>query len=174
MASAVPKMLTINVYPYENCTKKCKNREHGDRNNSVKESISNEKGELYAVGLGLGDGGRLGTVNESTLVLPKRIHLTNQYKNECVVGISALRNHWIILTIENRVRSTIRLRIINFNLMDFQSFHRFSHAVGIPMAKSINQTTARNRWSSVEFKSSKKRFKSAVCHYLKTETDSLF
>lgn len=64
-----------------------------------------DKGELYAVGLG--DGGRLGAANETTLVLPKKIHLTNRHKNECVVGISAGRNHSIILTSEDRVRILI-------------------------------------------------------------------
>lgn len=42
-------MLTINNYVYENCTKKCKNPEHGDRINSVliKESIGDEKVAAY-------------------------------------------------------------------------------------------------------------------------------
>lgn len=64
-----------------------------------------DKGELY--GVGLGDGGRLGTANENTLVLPKRIHLTNRHKNECIVGVSAATNHSIILTTEDRVRIRI-------------------------------------------------------------------
>lgn len=70
-----------------------------------------DKGELY--GVGLGDGGRLGTANENTLVLPKRIHLTNRHKNECIVGVSAATNHSIILTTEDRVR--IQMRLIDFH-----------------------------------------------------------
>lgn len=84
-----------------------------------------EKGELYAVGLG--DGGRLGTANESTLVLPRRIHLPNRHKNECVVRISAGRNHSIILTSEDRVsrlsiwRRSFSTKLIHFSLQIFTS-----------------------------------------------------
>lgn len=60
-----------------------------------------DKGDLYAVGLG--DGGRLGTNNESTLVLPKKIYLTNKHKNERIVAISTARNHSIVLTSEDRI-----------------------------------------------------------------------
>lgn len=73
------------------------------------------KGELY--GVGLGDGGRLGTGNETTLVLPKRIHLTNRHKNECIVGISAATNHSMILTTEDRVK--IRRRPIDYHSNTF-------------------------------------------------------
>lgn len=82
-----------------------------------------EKGDLYAVGLG--DGGRLGAASESTLVLPKRIHLTNRHKNECVVGISAARNHSIILTSEDRVRMTNLIRIIDVDFIVFYLFTDF-------------------------------------------------
>lgn len=60
-----------------------------------------DKDDLYAVGLG--DGGRLGTNNESTLVLPKKIYLTNKHKNERIVAISTARNHSIVLTSEDRI-----------------------------------------------------------------------
>lgn len=60
-----------------------------------------DKGDLYAVGLG--DGGRLGSSNETTLVLPKKIYLTNKHKNEYVKCISTARNHSIALTNEDRI-----------------------------------------------------------------------
>lgn len=60
-----------------------------------------DKGDLYAVGLG--DGGRLGTNNESTLVFPKKIYLTNKQKNESVIYVSAARNHSIVLTTKDRI-----------------------------------------------------------------------
>lgn len=60
-----------------------------------------DKGELYAVGLG--DGGRLGTNYETTLVLPKKIYLTNKHKNERVKCVSTARNHSIVLTTEDRI-----------------------------------------------------------------------
>lgn len=60
-----------------------------------------EKGDLHAVGLG--DGGRLGTNSETTLVMPMKIHLVNRHKNESVVGVSAAKYHSIVLTSENRV-----------------------------------------------------------------------
>lgn len=58
-------------------------------------------GELYSVGLG--DGGRLGTNNETTLVLPKKIYLTNKQKNERVKCVSTARNHSIALTTKDRI-----------------------------------------------------------------------
>lgn len=60
-----------------------------------------DKGELYAVGLG--DGGRLGTNNETTLVLPKRIFIANRHKNETVIDIAAAKNHSVVLTSDDRV-----------------------------------------------------------------------
>lgn len=60
-----------------------------------------DKGELYAVGLG--DGGRLGTNKETTLLLPKKIYLTNKHKNERVISVSTARNHSIALTSEDRI-----------------------------------------------------------------------
>ncbi|XP_055309724.1 inhibitor of Bruton tyrosine kinase [Sitodiplosis mosellana] len=60
-----------------------------------------DKGELYAVGLG--DGGRLGTNNETTLVLPKKIYLTNKHKNERVISVATARNHSIAITSEDRI-----------------------------------------------------------------------
>lgn len=60
-----------------------------------------DKGELYAVGLG--DGGRLGTNNETTLVLPKKIYLTNKHKNERVVSVATARNHSMSVTSEDRI-----------------------------------------------------------------------
>ncbi|XP_031631768.1 inhibitor of Bruton tyrosine kinase [Contarinia nasturtii] len=60
-----------------------------------------DKGELYAVGLG--DGGRLGTNNETTLVLPRKIYLTNKHKNERVISVSTARNHSIVLTNDGRI-----------------------------------------------------------------------
>lgn len=60
-----------------------------------------DKGELYAVGLG--DGGRLGTNKETTLLLPKKIYLTNKHKNERVISVSTARNHSIALSSEDRI-----------------------------------------------------------------------
>lgn len=60
-----------------------------------------DKGELYAVGLG--DGGRLGTNSETTLIIPKKIYLMNKQKNERVIGVSAARNHSIALTSADRI-----------------------------------------------------------------------
>lgn len=60
-----------------------------------------DKGELYAVGLG--DGGRLGTNAETTLIIPKKIYLMNKHKNERVISISTARNHSIALTSEDRI-----------------------------------------------------------------------
>lgn len=60
-----------------------------------------DKGEVYAVGLG--DGGRLGTNNETTLVLPKKIYLTNKHKSERVISVSTARNHSIAVTSEDRI-----------------------------------------------------------------------
>lgn len=60
-----------------------------------------DKGELYAVGLG--DYGRLGTNNETTHILPKKIYLTNKHKNERVIDISTARNHSIVLTSDDRI-----------------------------------------------------------------------
>lgn len=63
-----------------------------------------DRGDLYSVGLG--DGGRLGTNKETTLLVPKKIYLTNKHKNERVTCISAARNHSIVLTNENRIFTT--------------------------------------------------------------------
>lgn len=60
-----------------------------------------DKGELYAVGLG--DGGRLGTNSETTLIIPKKIYLMNKHKHERVISISTARNHSIALTSDDRI-----------------------------------------------------------------------
>lgn len=64
-----------------------------------------DKGDIHSVGLG--DGGRLGTNNETTLVLPKRVHLSNKHKNEVVTCISAAKNHSVALTSEDRVSRSV-------------------------------------------------------------------
>lgn len=84
--------------------------DHFSRQNLSIQSISlsryhclyvDDKGDVHSVGLG--DGGRLGTNNETTLVLPKKIHLSKKHKNETVTCISAAKNHSVALTSEDRV-----------------------------------------------------------------------
>ena len=58
-------------------------------------------GDLYSVGLG--DGGRLGTNSESTLVLPKKLQIPSRRKGEKVEKIYAAKNHSVIETSEHRV-----------------------------------------------------------------------
>lgn len=94
-----------------------------------------DKGDIHSVGLG--DGGRLGMNNETTLVLPKRVHLSNKRKNEVVTCISAAKNHSVALTSEDRVRRPIFsskktwIIDINFLILDFHVWTESVRTTGL-------------------------------------------
>lgn len=60
--------------------------------------------EGYVYATGHGNGGRLGTGDELTLVTPKKVNFQFKDENEKIVYISAGKNHSIALSNKNRVR----------------------------------------------------------------------
>lgn len=61
-------------------------------------------GHVYATGHG--NGGRLGTGDELTLVTPKRVNIPFKDENEKIISISAGKNHSLALSNKNRLYST--------------------------------------------------------------------